>query len=113
MSHSRNFRVYFALVLLLVSAVVVLLREHRPSFLRPNLHMYAYVSSPDGAITTIDLARLQPVNRLNAGAAISDFREHTKRNEIWGAAGNFIFVLETPSNQITRIPIGNSPLSID
>ena len=113
MSHSRNFRVYFALVLLLVSAIVVLLREHRPSFLRPNLHMYAYVSSPDGTITTIDLARLQPVNRLNVGAVISDFREHTMRNEIWGTAGNFVFVLDTPSNQITHIPVGNNPLSID
>jgi len=115
MSHSRNFRVYFALVLLLVSATVVLLREHRPSFLRPNLHMYAYVSSTDGSITTIDLARLQAVNKLNFGLNISDLREHATRDEVWGvsSSGNCAFVLDTPSNQITRIPIGSSPLSID
>ena len=113
MSHSRNFRVYVALVFLLVSATVVLLREHRPSFLRPNLHMYAYVSTSDGAINTVDLARLQTVNNLSMGSTISDLREHTKRDEIWGASANFIFVLDTPSNQITRIPVGNNPLSID
>ena len=121
MSHSRNFRVYFAFVLLLVSATVVILREHRPSFLRPNLHMYAYVSSADGTITTIDLARLQAVNKLGVNlpmlppATIADLREHTKRNEIWGACtnGNFIFVLDTPSNQVTRIPVGAAPYSVD
>ena len=115
MSHSRNFRVYFAFVLLLVSAIIVILREHRPSFLRPNLHMYAYVSSSDGTITAIDLARLQAVNRLSVGANISDFREHTKRNEVWGAStnGNFVFVLDTPSNEISRISVGPAPYSID
>jgi len=115
MSHSKNFRVYFALVLLLVSATVVLLREHRPSFLRPNLHMYGYVSSADGTITTIDLARLQVINKLALGFNISDLREHATRDEIWGASssGNCAFVLDTQSNQITRIPVGPNPLSID
>ena len=115
MSHSRNFRVYFALILLVASAITVIVREHRPSFLRPNLHMYAYVSSADGIITTIDLARLQSVNKLPVGATISDLREHTRRNEVWGAStsGNYVFVLDTPTNQITRIPVGNAPYSID
>jgi len=115
MSHSRNFRVYFAFLLLLVSAIVVILREHRPSFLRPNLHMYAYVASDDSTITTIDLARLQAVNKLSMGASISDLREHTKRNEVWGAStnGNYVFVLDTPSNQITRIPVGPAPYSVE
>lgn len=115
MSHSRNFRVYFALILLVVSAIVVILREHRPSFLRPNLHMYAYVSSADDSVTVIDLARLEPVNKFTLGANISDFREHTKRNEIWGAStiGNYVFVVDTPNNQITRIPVGPAPYSID
>ena len=115
MPHYRNFRAYFALILLLVSAIVVILREHRPSFLRPNLHMYAYVSSSNGSLTVIDLARLQPVDRLTIGANISDLREHATRDEIWGAsgAGGFVFVLDTRSSQITRIPIGSNPLSID
>jgi len=115
MPHSKNLRAYFALILLVVSAIVVLLREHRPSFLRPNLHLYAYVASADNSLTIIDLARLQAVNRLNVGATISDLREQATRNEIWGASasGNFVFVLDTNSSQITRISVGTNPLSID
>lgn len=115
MSHSRNFRVYFALIVLVVSAIVVVLREHRPSFLRSNLHMYAYVSSTDGAITMVDLAKLQAIAKISIGGTISDLREHTKRDEIWGAStsGNYVFVLDTPTNQVTRVPIGPGPYSID
>jgi DNA-binding beta-propeller fold protein YncE len=115
MSHSKNFRVYFALMVLLASAIAILLREHRPSFLRPNLHMYAYISSADGSLTVVDLAKLQAINKLTVGSAISDLREHAKRDEIWGvsSAGNFVFVLDTLTNQITRISAGPAPYSID
>jgi len=115
MSIFKNFRVYFALILLLVSAIVVLLREHRPSFLRPNLHMYAYVSSTDNSLTAVDLARLQVVNKLSFASAISDLREHPKRDEVWvaSAPGNCLLVLSTPTNQLARIPVGNSPFSLD
>jgi DNA-binding beta-propeller fold protein YncE len=115
MSHSKNFRLYFGLTILLVSAIVVLLREHRPSFLRPNLHMYAYVSTADGSLTVIDLAKLQAIAKIPVGPAISDLREHAKRDEIWGvsSAGGYVFVLDTPTNHITRIPVGTSPLSLD
>jgi YVTN family beta-propeller protein len=115
MSHSKSFRVYFLLTVLLISATVVLLREHRPSFLRPNLHMYAYASTADGSITVIDLISLQSIAKIPVGPAISDLREHTTRDEIWGvsSSGGFLFVLDTRSNQLTRIPVGPSPLSLD
>jgi YVTN family beta-propeller protein len=115
MSHAKNFRLYFALCVLLVSATALLLREHRPSFLRPNLHMYAYVSTADGALTVVDLAKLQPVGKIPVGAAISDLREHTTRDEIWGVCidGGYAFVVDTPTNQLTRIPVGPAPYSLD
>lgn len=115
MSHAKNFRLYFALCVLLVSATVVLLREHRPSFLRPNLHMYAYVSTADGALTVVDLAKLQPVSKIPVGPTISDLREHTTRDEIWGVctAGGYAFVVDAPTSQVTRIPVGPAPYSLD
>ncbi len=114
MSHSKNFRLYFALVLL-VSAIVILLREHSPSFLRPNLHMYAYVSTADGSLTVVDLAKLQAIAKIPVGPNISDLREHTTRDEIWGvsSAGGYVFVLDTHSNQLTRIPVGSTPFALD
>jgi len=121
MSAPKNFRLYFALVILLISAIVILLHEHRPSFLRPNLHMYAYVSTADGSLTVVDLAKLQAIAKIpvaqpsQAGPTISDLREHATRDEIWGVSstGGFVFVLDTHSNQLTRISVGPAPYSLD
>jgi len=115
MSHSKSFRVYFLLAVLVVFAVVILVREHRPSILRPDLHLNAYVSTPDGSLIVVDLASLKVINKLYAGPGISDLREHAKRPEIWGvsSAGGYVFVLDTRSNQLDRIPVGPSPLELD
>jgi YVTN family beta-propeller protein len=115
MSAPRNFRAYFALILLLIFATIIVLREHRPSFLRPNLHLYAYVSTADEAVTIVDLAALRAVERIPVGLEISDLREHSQRDEIWGvsSSGNCVFVLDTRSNQMARIPVGPSPYSLD
>jgi YVTN family beta-propeller protein len=115
MSHLKSVRVYFVLLVLLVSGLVVLLREHRPSFLRPSLHMFAYVATADGSLTVIDLARLQTIAKIPIGPNISDLREHTKREEIWGvsAGGGYVFVLDAPTAQLTRIPVGSAPYSLD
>jgi DNA-binding beta-propeller fold protein YncE len=115
MSHSKSFRVYFLAALLLVLAIVIVLREHRPSFLRPGLHLNAYVSSADGSLVVLDLASLRVINKLYAGPQISDLREHQKRPEIWGvsSAGGFAFVLDTRSNQLEKIPVGPAPLELD
>lgn len=115
MSPAKNSRAYLALFILLISATVALLREHRPSFLRPNLHMNAYVSTSDGSLTVIDLAGLRVIAHVPVGPGISDLREHLSRDEIWGASslGGYVWVLDTTSNQLTRIPVGPLPNSID
>ena len=115
MSALKNPRAYFVLLVLLVAAITVILKEHRPSFLRPNLHMYAYVSTADGSLTVVDLAKLQAIAKIPVGPNISDLREHTTRNEIWGVSstGGYVFVLDTSSNQLTRIPVGPLPYSLD
>jgi DNA-binding beta-propeller fold protein YncE len=115
MATARNFRAYFALILFLTFTTIILLREHRPSFLRPNLHLYAYVATADGAVTIVDLAALRAVGKIPVGSAISDLREHTQRDEIWGVSnsGSFVFVLDARSNEIARIAVGSSPYSLD
>ncbi len=37
----KNSRVYFLLAALAIGGIVLFLREHRPSFLRPDLHLSA------------------------------------------------------------------------
>jgi DNA-binding beta-propeller fold protein YncE len=115
MAHAKNFRMYFVLVVLVVSAVVVILREHRPSFLRPNLHMDAYVSTDDGSLTVVDLAALRAVGKIAVGPGIADLREHSTRAEIWGVSdeGNYVFVVDCRTQQVTRIPVGPAPYSLE
>jgi DNA-binding beta-propeller fold protein YncE len=115
MSLAKSPRVYFVLIVLLVSAATLLLREHRPSFLRPNLHMYAYVSTSDGSLTVVDLAKLQSVAKILVGPNVSDLREHTTRAEIWGVskAGGYVFVVDARTGQVTQIPVGPGPYSLD
>ena len=58
MKLSRHFRAYFVLAVLFGAGVILLLREHRPSFLRPGLRLNAYVSTADGSVTVVDLVKL-------------------------------------------------------
>lgn len=121
MSRPKNFRLYFALLALLIAASIILLREHRPSFLRPGLRLNAYVSSSDGTVTVIDLVSLRSVAQVYAGPALADMLEHPKRAEIWGVSstgGNnssgSVWVLDARSNQISaRILVGPLPYSLD
>ena len=115
MSAAKNFRVYFLLAALLPFSIVILLREHRPSFLRPDLHLNAYVATSDGSLTVVDLASLRVINRIPTGPGISDLREHARRPEIWGvsSAGGYVFVLNTRTNQLDKIPVGPAPLELD
>ena len=50
-----NFRLVFLLVMLIVLAIREVALELRPAFLRPGLHLYAYVGNTgDGTISVID-----------------------------------------------------------
>jgi DNA-binding beta-propeller fold protein YncE len=116
MSRLKSFRVYFALSILLILVVVILLREHRPSFLRPDLHLNAYISTSDGSVTVLDLANLHILQKFSVGPGIADMREHSKRPEIWGvcSTGGYLWVLDARTSQISwRIPVGALPFSID
>jgi DNA-binding beta-propeller fold protein YncE len=116
MNDPRNFRVYFLLATLSLAGLVVLLREHRPSFLRPGLRLYAYVTTGDGNVTVVDLVKLKAFSRLYAGPGLSSMREHPTRAEIFGASstGGYVWILNTRANQITaHIPVGPLPYAID
>jgi len=77
MGHPRNFRAYFLLVVLAIGALAVLLREHRPSMLRPDLHLCAYVTTADGAVTVVDLVKLKAV-ALSGVSSGSSMRAPTR-----------------------------------
>src|SRR5580704_681084 len=116
MNRPRNFRMYFLLGVLLITGVVLLLREHRPSFLRPGLRLSAYVSASDGTVTVIDLVKLASVARIAIGQGLSGMREHPTRAEIWGvsSAGGYVWVINARVNQVSsRIPVGPLPYAID
>jgi YVTN family beta-propeller protein len=120
MNGPRNFRVYLLLFALAIGGIVLLLREHRPSFLRPDLHLSAYVATADGNVTVVDLVQLKAVARIAVGPGLSGMREHPKRPEVYGAstAGGYIWILDPRSNHFTgqvtaRIAVGPLPYALD
>src|SRR5690242_3550024 len=97
MTHKLNYRLAFIGVLLTVIAIVQIEREHRPSFLRPGLHLNAYVANAgDGTISVIDLARLSTIATIPTGPSPSGLRALTSQKEIWGASsgGGYVWVLD-------------------
>src|SRR5437879_11795741 len=96
MVRPKNFRTYFLVAVLGISGLIVLLREHRPSFLRPDLHLCAYVSTADGSVTVVDLVKLKAVARIAVGPSLSGMREHATRAEILGvsSAGGDTWILD-------------------
>src|SRR5467141_2006185 len=120
MNRPKNFRAYFLLAALAIFTLVVLLREHRPSFLRPDLHLCAYVTTADGNVTVVDLVKLKAVARIPVGAGLSGMREHPTRPEIFGVstAGGYVWILDPRANhfsgQVTaRIAVGPLPYALD
>src|SRR5690242_1521771 len=116
MEGPRNFRRYFASMVLTIGALIVLLREHRPSFLRPDLHLCAYVTTVDGAVTVVDLVKLKAVAHILVGPGLSGMREHPTRPEILGVSslGGFVWILDARAYQVSaRIPVGPLPYALD
>jgi YVTN family beta-propeller protein len=116
MNRPRNFRVLFLLGILLLGGLILLLLEHRPSFLRPGLHLNAYVTATDGNLTIVDLVKLRAIARVAIGRGLSGIREHPTRAEIWGVSstGGFVWVLDARTNQIAaRISVGPLPYALD
>ena len=120
MNRPKNFRAYFLLAALAISGLVVLLREHRPSFLRPDLHLCAYVTTADGNVTVVDLVKLKAVARIAVGLGLSGMREHPTRPEVFGVSstGGYVWILDARANhfagQVTaRIAVGPLPYALD
>src|SRR5215472_16680611 len=116
MNRPRNFRVYFASVGLAIVALIVLLREHRPSFLRPDLHLCAYVTTADGSVAVVDLVKLKAVAHILVGSGSSGMREHPTRPEILGVSsqGGYVWILDARTYQVSaRIPVGPLPYAVD
>ena len=115
MTGPRNFRVYVLLGILAISGLIVLLREHGPSFLRPDLHLSAYVTTADGNVTVVDLVKLKAVARVAVGPGLSGMREHPTRAEIYGVSstGGYVWILDPRASQSTRLSTGrvSSPVS--
>ena len=116
MKSFSKFRVIFLLSVLLLAGLIVLLREHRPSFLRPGVHLRVYVSTEDGYVSIVDVPELAMIGHVFVGQGISGMREHPRLPEIWGASstGGYVWVLDARTNQaLTKIPVGPLPYSID
>jgi hypothetical protein len=116
MNRSSKFRVLFLFVLLLIAAIIVIAREHRPSFLRPGLRLYAYVGTADNSVSVVDLVKLATVAHVPVGGAVAAMQEHPTRAEVWGVSstGGFAWVLDSRTSQIVaRIPVGELPYSMD
>src|SRR6266481_4207288 len=96
MNRPKNFRVYFLLAALAIGGIVLLLREHRPSFLRSDLHLSAYVTTADGNVTVVDLVKLKAVARIAVGPGLSGMREHPTRPEVFGVSstGGYVWILD-------------------
>src|SRR6266446_9991994 len=124
MDRPKNFRVYFLLAALAIGGIVLLLREHRPSFLRPDLHLSAYVTTADGNITVVDLVKLKTVARIPVGPGLSGMREHPTRPEVFGVSSTvgYVWILDPRfdpldghfAGQVTaRIAVGPLPYALD
>ncbi len=120
MNRPKNFRAYFVIAALGIGGIVLLLREHRPSFLRPDLHLSAYVTTADGNVTVVDLVKLKAVARITVGPGLSGMREHPTRPEVYGvsSAGGYVWIIDPRANYSTgqvaaRIAVGPLPYALD
>ncbi|MGA8073858.1 MAG: hypothetical protein WB995_10300, partial [Candidatus Acidiferrales bacterium] len=80
-----NYRVVVLIAILAAIGVQLIWVEKLPAYLRPGLHLNAYVANAaDGTISAIDLVRLAPIATISVGSEPSGLRAHPTRPEIWG-----------------------------
>ena len=112
-----NYRLLVLIVLLGGLAVREVAMELRPSFLRPDLHLFAYVgNTADGTLTVIDLVKLSAIATVVVGGGPTGVRAHPTRKEIWGLSSEdgYAWVLDATTNRIvSRIPVGSAPYALD
>src|SRR5580698_3418269 len=117
MSRRLNFRLLFLLLLLAALAIREVALELRPSFLRPGLHMFAYVGNfGDGTVSAVDLVALSRSATIATGPSPSGLRPHPTRPEIWGVStdGGYAWVIDAKLGRlVAKIPVGALPYAID
>lgn len=109
-------RLVVALVLLAAAGACEVARERRPTYLRPGVHLDAYVGNlADGTVTVVDLAKLAAIATVAVGPGPACLRAHPTRDEVWGVSGEggYAWVLESATNRLTRIPVGLQPVALD
>src|ERR1700689_3852648 len=92
-----NARFIFLLIVLAGLAFREVAYGLRPSFLRPGLHLFAYVgNTAAGTVTAIDLVLLPAGNTIPVGDEPPGMRAHPTRPEIWGLSttGGYVWVLD-------------------
>src|SRR5205807_10358567 len=90
--------------------------DHRPSLLRPDLHLCAYGTTGDGSVTVVDLVKLKAVAHIPVGPGLSGMREHPARPEILGvnSGGSYVWIFDARVYQVSaRIPVGPLPYALD
>lgn len=112
-----NARLLLAAVVVAGLGAWVAAREQRPSLLRPDLRLHAYVANTgNGTLSVIDLPRLEVVNTVDVGPRPSGVRGHPTRDEIWGisSTGGYVWVLDVRQERVTaRIPVGEGAYALD
>src|SRR5580693_5223755 len=110
-----NYRLAFLLVILAALAIREVMLELRPSFLRPGLHLFAYVgNTQDGTVSVLDLVNLSRVATVPVGTRPSGIRPHPTRPEIWGlsSAGGYVWILDAKSSRVVgRISVPSEPFA--
>jgi YVTN family beta-propeller protein len=117
LKHRLNYRLVILVILLTGFAVREVALELRPSFLRPGLHLFAYVgNTADGTLSAIDLVKLSPAATISVGPQPTGVRANPAREEIWGlsSSGGYAWVLDVTTNRVvSRIPVGSAPYALD
>lgn len=112
-----NVRLLLALALVFALAAWVLSREQRPSLLRPDLRLHAYVANTgNGTLSVVDVPSLSVVNTIEVGPRPSGIRAHPTRDEIWGVStsGGYVWVVDARlTHVIARIPAGEGAYALD
>ena len=112
-----NGRLLVAAVLVAGLGAWVLAREQRPSLLRPDLRLHAYVANTgNGTLSIVDLPALEVVNTVEVGPHPSGVRAHPTRAEIWGVSttGGYLWVVDAREGRVSaRIAIGTGAFALD
>src|ERR1035441_6344948 len=89
-----NYRLLVVGLLIVAAAAVEIAREYRPSFLRPDLRLYAYVgNSGDGTVSVIDLIRMGKIATIPVGGSPSGLHANPPLKQVWGVSteGGYAF----------------------